>query len=483
MLETNSSLSLSHTEPLPESITEAGKLIRSGNISIIELTKGYLERIRLLNPALNAFITITEEEALKEAAVLQDEARCQAFRGPLHGIPMVYKDNIATQGVLTTMGSRFYKEHVPEEDAEVVRKLRQAGTIILGKTNMNEFAAGVAGYNDFFGNPSNPWDHKRWPGGSSSGTGVAICSGMSLAGLGTDTGVSVRGPSGWLGLTGLRPSYGRVSVRGTFPRAYSFDTVGPMAHTVQDTALLLNTIAGHDPKDPFSVRAPQEDEDFTRDLHKGVKKVRLGIVDNFTFSDISSDIGHAVQSAVETFEKLGAVIQTVKIPLFSDRTRGDRIDARYPLTILLYEFNKIISAAYDNAADKELFGEVVRNNIRDGRMISEQAYSRMKQQRAHQIAEIRGVFDEVDALLTPTHPFVAPAQSVNAESDINVRQFTVPVSYSGFPAISIPCGFSSTGLPIGLQIVANDFQEHLLFRVAAAFEAATEFFLRRPWAK
>src|SRR5262249_16054787 len=288
------------------------------------------------------------------------------------------------------------------------------------------------------------------------------------------------GPASWLGLVGLRPSYGRVSVRGTFPRAYSFDTVGPMAHTVNDAALLLNAIAGYDPKDPFAVRAPNDDEDFTADLERGVQGLRLGIVDDFTFTNIDPEVAQAVQAAVDLFDSLGAEIKHVQIPLFSDTTRADRIDARYPLTILLYEFNQILGATYDAASDKSLFGTVVQNNIRDCKAIKQETYNATVQKRPSQIAEIRQVFQQVDAFLTPTHKFVAPLLTVNAEGDRDVRQFTVPISFTGFPAISIPCGFSSGGLPIGLQIVANDFQESLLFRIAAAFEGATDFSDRKP---
>ena len=465
---------------LPETMTEAAKLIRNGKVSVTELTKMYLDAAKQFEPTLNAFITLTEEEALDRAADLDKEVRRGDIRGPLHGIPVVYKDNFDTKGILTTMGSQFYSTRVAKKDAVAVSKLRDAGAVMLGKANMNEFAAGVAGFNKFYGNAVNPWDVTHWPGGSSSGTGVSIAAGLCLGGLGTDTGVSVRGPSSWLGLVGLRPSYGRVSVRGTFPRAYSFDTVWPMAHTVNDAALLLNAIAGYDPKDPYAVRAPDNDEDFTKDLKRGVRGLRLGIVDNFTFTNINSEVAQAVQAEVDKFDRLGAEIKHVQIPLFSDTTRADRINARYPLTILLYEFNQILGATYDAAPDKNFFGTVVQNNIRDGKLITQATYDATVQKRPSQIAEIRKVFQQVDAFLTPTHAFVAPGLDVNAEGDVNVRQFTVPVSFTGFPAISIPCGFSSGGLPIGLQIVANDFQESLLFRIAAAFEDATNFSEQHP---
>jgi aspartyl-tRNA(Asn)/glutamyl-tRNA(Gln) amidotransferase subunit A len=228
---------------MPATITEAAKLMHTGKVSVTELTTAYLEAAKQFEPILNAFITLTEEDALRTAATLDRELRRRGRRGPLHGIPVVYKDNFDTAGILSTRGSQFYSTRVAMDDAVAVQKLREAGAVMLGKANMNEFAAGVAGLNKFYGNTSNPWDLSHWSGGSSSGTGVAVAAGLCLGGLGTDTGVSIRGPASWLGLVGVRPSYGRVSVRGTFPRAYSFDTVGPLARTVADAATLLTAIA------------------------------------------------------------------------------------------------------------------------------------------------------------------------------------------------------------------------------------------------
>jgi aspartyl-tRNA(Asn)/glutamyl-tRNA(Gln) amidotransferase subunit A len=458
---------------LPQTITEAAKLIRTGKVSVTELTTAYLECAKQFDPILNTFITLTEEQALARAAHLDQELRDRGSRGALHGIPIVYKDNFDTAGILTTMGSQFYSTRVATDDAVAVRKLREAGVVMLGKTNMNEFAAGVAGFNQFYGNVSNPWDLSCWPGGSSSGTAVAVASGLCLGGLGTDTGVSIRGPASWLGLVGMRPSYGRVSVRGTFPRAYSFDTVGPLARTVADAATLLTAIAGYDPQDPFAIPSP--DGGFKGHLERGVRKLRLGIVEDFTFRNITPEVAQAVQAAIDTLANLGADIRTVNIPLLSGK-----IDFRYPLTILLYEFNQILGDTYRAEPNKNLFGPIVQSNIAQGEQITPDTYDAAINRRPGEIAEIRQVFSEVDAFLTPTHPFVAPPLTVNAEGNAGVRQFTVPISYTGFPAISIPCGFSATGLPIGLQIVANDFQERLLFRIAAAFERATDFHKQHP---
>jgi aspartyl-tRNA(Asn)/glutamyl-tRNA(Gln) amidotransferase subunit A len=452
--------------PLPGSIADAGKLLKSGHVSVTELITTFLRGARTLQPVLDSFITITEQTALATATALDNELRRGKSRGPLHGIPVVYKDNIDTAGILTTRGSAFFQSRVATSDAEVVRKLKNAGAVLVGKANMNEFAAGVAGFNQFYGTAGNPWDLLRWPGGSSSGSGVSVSAGLALAGLGTDTGVSVRGPASWLGLVGVRPSYGRVSVRGTFPRAQSFDTVGPLTRTVADAATMLQAIAGFDPLDPFAVKAPNDD--FGADIGRGVRGLRLGIVEDFTFRNVDPEVQRVVEKAIGRLESAGAQIKTVPIPLLSGK-----IDFQYPLTILLYEFNQILGDTFRAAPDKSLFGPVVQANIAQGEAITRAAYDARVAGRPAEIEEIRKVFDSVDAFITPTHAFVAPPLTVAAEGDPGVRQFTVPISYTGFPAVTVPCGFNSAGLPVGMQIVAEDFEERLLFRIAAEVEDNT----------
>jgi len=451
---------------LPGSIAEAGKLLKSGRVSVTELITTYLRGARTLEPTLNSFITITELQALATALALDVDLRRGNWRGPLHGIPVVLKDNIDTAGILTTRGSQFFSTRVATSDAQVVRKLKAAGAVVVGKANMNEFAAGVAGFNQFYGTAGNPWDLLRWPGGSSSGSGVSVAAGLALAGLGTDTGVSIRGPASWLGLVGVRPSYGRVSVRGTFPRAQTFDTVGPLTRTVEDAAAVLQAIAGFDPLDPFAVKAPQDD--FGADIGRGVRGLRLGIVEDFTFRNVDPEVQGVVQKALGRLADAGAHIKTVQIPLLSGK-----IDFQYPLTILLYEFNQILGDTFRAAPDKSQFGPVVQANIAQGEAISADTYNARIAGRPAEIDEIRKVFDSVDAFITPTHAFVAPPLTVNAEGDPGVRQFTVPISYTGFPAVSVPCGFNSAGLPVGMQIVGEDFDERLLFRIAAEVEDNT----------
>jgi len=457
---------------LPVTIAEAGKRLRAGTLTSEALTRAYIQCIRELQPKLNAFITVPEDQAMAAAAALDAELKAGKDRGPLHGIPIVYKDNCDTAGILTTMGSQFFSKRVATADATVVRLLKTAGTVTLGKTNMNELAAGVAGANKYYGNAHNPWDVTRWPGGSSSGSGAAVAANLCLGGIGTDTGISVRGPAGWCGIVGIRPTYGRVSVAGVYPRAYSFDTIGPLARTVADAATLLNAMVGYDPTDRYSVQSPKED--FTAGLQRDIRGVRLGIVENFTYRDVDPEVADAVRGAVDKLASLGAQVKQVRIPLFEDK-----INYSYPLTILLYEFNQILADEY-RTADRNLFGPVVQANMARGSQIPKATYEKAIAERPKEITEIRAVFKDVDAFLTPTHPIVAPLQTVDAEGSERVRQFTVPVSFTGFPAVSVPCGFSPSGLPIGLHIVGSEMQEALLLRIAARLEAATDFHGRKP---
>ncbi|MBI5968824.1 MAG: amidase [Deltaproteobacteria bacterium] len=460
--------------PLPMTIAEAGKRLREGSLTSKALTETYLKCVKQLEPKLNAFITLTEEQALVTASAMDAELKAGKDRGPLHGIPIVNKDLYDTAGIPTTVGSEFFRKRVPKEDATVVRKLKEAGTVMLGKTNMNEFAAGISGTNQFFGDTHNPWDLDRSPGGSSSGTGAAIAAGICLGGTGSDTGGSIRVPASWLNIAGIRPTFGRVSLYGVYPRAYSLDCAGPLARTVGDVALLLNAMAGYDLKYSYSIQALQED--FTVGLDKGVKAIRLGIIENYTFREIDPEIAQAVQAAVDKFTSLGAEIKTVKIPLF-----GGPLEYSSLFNMLLYEFNQILGDEFRaEPRRKEVFGPIVQANIDRGMKITKETYEKARAERPKQIIEVKEVFKSVDALLTPTMPTVAPPL-VGASKDYDRgRQFTLPFSWTGLPSVAVPCGFSPAGLPIGLQIVGNELQEGLLLRIAAAYEKATEFYKRRP---
>lgn len=459
----------------PSSIVEAGSRLRDGSLTAVALTQHYLECINSLNPQLNAFVTITAEQALARAAQLDAELSQGQDRGPLHGIPIVHKDIYNTAGTLTTVGSEFFSDRVPEKDATTVERLRNAGTISLGKTNMNEFAAGVSGTNQYYGDTHNPWKLDYSPGGSSSGTGAAIAAGLCLGGTGTDTGGSIRVPAAWCGLVGIRPTYGLVSLAGIYPRAYSLDVAGPLAHTVTDVALLLDAMAGYDPNDPNSATSQRRDS-YANALEAEVSGLRLGLIENYTFRDVDPEVAAAVRAAADTFADLGAEVVTIDIPLLS----SGPLEYAALFDILLYEFNQILGDEFRAAENKDLFGSIVQNNIATGSEISQETYEQALEERPEQIAQLKAVFNEVDALLTPALPMVAPLLTADSEIYARGRQFTLPFSFTALPSVSVPCGFNSEGLPIGLQIVGNHFEEALILRMAAAFERATDFQNRRP---
>ena len=459
----------------PITIAEVGKLFRDGSLTSEALTRTYLECIKRFHSQLNAFITLMEEQALATAADRDAELRAGKDRGPLHGIPIVHKDIYDTAGIPTTVGSEFFEGRVPEEDATVVQRLSEAGVVALGKTNMNEFAAGVSGTNEFYGDAHNPWELSRSPSGSSSGTGAAIAAGLCLGGTGTDTGGSIRVPASWCGITGIRPTYGLVSLAGVYPRAYSLDTAGPLAHSVADVAVLLDHMVGYDPKDPYS-SPHQIAGSYTYGLDQGVEGLRLGLVEDYTFRDVDSEVASSIQSAADTLAGLGAEVETIEVPVLAELDYSELFN-----NVLLYEFNQILGDEYNATEDKSVFGPTVQENIETGSQISRETYEDALKERPMQIRQGQEeAFTKVDALLTPTLPMVAPPLTAGMDVYNRGRQFTLPFSFLEWPCVSVPSGLSSEGLPIGLLIVGNRFEEALILRIAAAFEAATGFYKQHP---
>jgi aspartyl-tRNA(Asn)/glutamyl-tRNA(Gln) amidotransferase subunit A len=455
-------------EFVPPTISEAGKLLRNGVMTAVGLTETCINSIKSSQPLLNAFITITEEQALKTAEMLDRELAVGRDWGALHGIPIVHKDIYDTSDILTTVGSRFFRNRVPKRDAEVVRLLQEAGAILLGKTNMDEFAAGVSGKNSFFGDTHNPWDLERSPGGSSSGTAAAVAAGLCLGGTGTDTGGSIRIPASWTGLVGIRPTYGRISHTGICSRAKSLDSPGLLGRSVKDVALLLNAMIDHDPQDPLY-------EDFESSLSKGIRGLRLGVIKNYTFRNIDREVFRSLNAAVETLSDLGAEIIEVTIPVLDES-----FDYRSLYNIILYEFNLHLGEVYRNTDDKTQFGERVRANLAEGMNITIKAYEKALANRPHQVTQIKQAFEKADALLTPTMPTVAPLLKADVSIYNRGRQFTLPFNFAGLPSISVPCGLNQSGLPMGLQIIGDHLTEALILRIAYGFEAATGFKGFRP---
>jgi aspartyl-tRNA(Asn)/glutamyl-tRNA(Gln) amidotransferase subunit A len=457
----------------PDNLTDAAECLRDGSLTVQMLTRHYLDGANALQPALNAFITITEREALTKAEKLDDELRAGRDRGPLHGIPIVHKDNFDTAGIRTTVGSELYRQRVPERSASVVVALDRAGAVLIGKANMNEFAAGPSGTNKAFGDVHNPWNVSRSPGGTSSGTGVAVAAGLCLGGTGTDTGGSIRIPAGWCGTSGIRPSFGRVSVAGVYPRAPSLDCAGPIAGSAADLAVLLNAMTSHS-DDARSSNAL--DDDFTRELLAGIEGIRIGIIDGYSLHHVDDDVGCAVEAAIQIFEEIGAQIKHVTIPLLTGA-----LDYNSVFNLLLYEFKQAVGHEYYSTPGREMvFGPVVNSDMRRAEEISADFYESAIATRKTQIDEVKSVFAEVDVLVTPTMPTVAPLLTTPLLDFDRGRQFMLPFGFLGLPALSIPCGFGAGDMPVGVQIIGDHLSETLLLRVGNTFQLASDYHRRRP---
>ncbi|MCC5609224.1 amidase [Nostoc sp. CHAB 5834] len=442
---------------IPKTIAQASQQMQSGLLTSTALVKYYLARIHKLNPLLNAFITILEQEALEAAAQLDFERSNGQERGLLHGIPVVIKDNIDTAGIKTTVGSQIFCDRIPLSDSAIVQKLKAAGAVTLGKTNLNEFAAELSGNNLFYGNTCNVWNHKHSSGGSSSGSATAIAADLCLAGIGTDTGGSIRVPASWSGVVGLRPTFGLLSNDGVFPRVPSFDTVGLMANCVEDIAIVLDAVLF-----PISTNLKQ-----LYSLPTNINGLKLGVISNYTFRGIEGEIAKAIYNAISILRELGAEIVTL------DSRFLEEFDQVTYSTIALYEFSQVLQAEY--AVNPNVFAAKVQSDLSKGVKIYRHHYKNAKQKCERWLPLGQKLFEQVDVVLTPTTPMVAPP--INSDGKIYQlnQQFMLPFSFMGLPAISLPCGWSSQGLPIGLQIVSNSYGEALILRVALAFEIATAF--------
>jgi aspartyl-tRNA(Asn)/glutamyl-tRNA(Gln) amidotransferase subunit A len=456
----------------PGSIAEAAARLRAGELSCVTLTEHCLARVSAMQPKLNAFITVTGDRALATARERDAELRSGRDRGSLHGMPIVHKDCFDTAGIRTTLGADIFRERVPQRDAALVQRLAAAGAVVLGKTQMNEFAAGMSGRNVFFGDAHNPWDASRAPGGSSSGSACAVAARLCLGASGTDGGGSIRLPAAWTGIVGLRPTYGRVSKAGAYPRSFSFDCAGPLAASVSDVALLLEAMAGPDSNDPACL--PDPVPGYASALRGDLRGIRLGIVQDFGLRDVEDDVAQALSRALGVLAALGAEVREVEIPALA----AD-FDYRVIFDILLYEFQQILGAEYRATPDRQKrFGPVVRANLERGAAISAENYRAAIGARERFVRELRHAFTTLDALITPTAPMSALKLDAPEADFDRARQFTIPFSLAGLPAISVPCGFDPRGLPIGMQIAGERLDEPLVLRVAAAYEAATDFHLR-----
>jgi aspartyl-tRNA(Asn)/glutamyl-tRNA(Gln) amidotransferase subunit A len=464
------SATATHTDDLAKlTLREAADLVRKKKVSPVELTKTCLARIDRANPALNCFITITADSALQQARDAEAEIARGNWRGPLHGIPIALKDLFDTAGVRTTAGSGVFKDRIPAEDAEVVRRLKTAGAVLLGKTNMQEFAFGGTSLISYFGAVRNPWEPGYIAGGSSGGSAAAVAAELCYGALGSDTAGSVRLPASHCGIAGLKPTYGLVSIRGVVPLSWSLDHVGPLARTVADTALLLQAIAGYDERDTTSqkVNVP----DYSREIGTKVSSLRIGVPREFFFASLDPEIDAAMKEALSVLQKLTAGIRDVALPANNMETLRDTVRAAEA-----YAYHREYVAK-----TPELYQPIILKRIQAGANVTTPAYIQGRRDLAEVRRKAEKWIDGVDVLVTPTLPITTAAVSDPHADDIlpTVRN-TSPFDVNGWPAISIPCGFTSKGLPMGLQIIGPNGGEPVIFHLAHAYEQATEWHKRRP---
>ncbi|GAC1507284.1 MAG: Asp-tRNA(Asn)/Glu-tRNA(Gln) amidotransferase GatCAB subunit A [Terriglobales bacterium] len=456
---------------MQESILELGKLLRESEISPVDLTKYCLARIEKLNPTLNAFITVTAESALAEARLAEKEIRQGAWRGLLHGIPLALKDLIDTTGVATTAASELFKDRVPTQDAEVVRLLKSAGAVLLGKQNLHEFAYGGSSIVSFYGAVRNAWNPKHIAGGSSGGSATAVAAGLCYGAIGTDTAGSVREPAALCGIVGLKPTYGNVSADGVIPLSPALDHVGPLARSVSDAAVILEAISSSN----GSQRSHKKIEEFKDGNNVGeqLKSLRVGIPRRFFYEDLDAEVSAAVEEGIRVLRGMVAELREIDIEVPTDRT--------------LQTGEAYVYHSQFVTKNAELYQPETIRRILTGKNIGAVEIQKLRGDLEQTRLEIRAVFEKLDLLVTPATPIPAPmiAELTDQPELLRPREMvllrnTRPINVWGLPAISIPCGFTARGLPIGMQIIGRHWEESLVLQLALAFEQATNWHKRRP---
>ncbi len=453
-------------------VADAMAMLRGKAVSPVELTQAFIARIERLNPALNAFITVTAEQALQQAGEAEAEIQRGHWRGPLHGMPLALKDLIDTAGIRTTAASAVFKDRIPAEDAEVVRRLKAAGAVLLGKLNMHEFAYGGTSVPSHYGAVRNPWNPSRIAGGSSGGSAAAVAAGLCIGALGSDTAASVRHPAAYCGVVGLKPTYGRVSTRGVIPLSWSLDHIGPLCRSAIDAALLLDTIAGYDPLDPSSVDFPTDR--YASAIGAATATLTLGLVRRPYFEDLDPDIAAAVNASIEELAGFTAGLREVELPYTNALLTIASAEA--------YAFHRPYLTR-----TPQLYQAMTRQRLQQASGISAADYVNARREMEHLRRRADQVFSHVDLLVTPT-TVITPISIESGHLDPPLPPDGTPVEFRnthmfdvlGLPAISVPCGFTRDGMPIGMQIVGPRFGESRVLALAHAYQQITDWHTRSP---
>ena len=464
-----------NTSELPFlSAGDLSRLIQSKEVSPVEATEAYLDRIASLDHRFNSYLTVMREQALADAQQAEEDIASGQHKGPMHGVPVAVKDQFWSKGVRSTGGSRILADFVPDEDATVIANLRKAGAVVLGKTNMTEFA--ITGFSHRYATPRNPWNTDSYTGGSSSGSGAATAAYLCATSLGEDTGGSIRFPATWCGLVGLRPSWGLVSRYGVMRGVWSMDTVGPISRTVEDAAITLGAIAGHDPKDRYSSTGPVPD--YRQALGGDLNGLKIGVITEFMESDlVEPKVRQTVSDSFATLGELGATVEEVSVPLSMDAGVASAVLLAVEPALAQKDWIK------DQLQD---YGHDVRILLLTGSLLPAQAYYKAQKLRTMLRQQVLDSLEKYDVLVLPTSG--KGAQPLEQDPPITSKEtasrlaflFTRIFNLASCPAMSVPCGFDDRGMPVGLQIGARPGAEETIFKVAHAYEQATAWHTMRP---
>ena len=459
-------------ELLHKSLVEVSRLLSVGEISPVELARAQLDRIDRFNDKFNCYITVMADEAMVAAKAAERELRSGRSRGPLHGIPIAVKDVFDTRGTRTTAGTRLYADRVPDHDASVIKRLHDSGAIISGKTNLHELSWSSTSINPHYGAVRNPWNPDHIAGGSSGGSAAAVAAGLAFAALGSDTGCSIRQPAHCCGIVGLKPQFGRVAKDGAIPCSLTLDHIGPMARTVDDTALLLQAIAGFDARDPYSLETPVPD--FMSEIDKGVDGMRVGFLRGHFSDRCEADVASAVEAAAEQFKTLGASVKEVCLPaLLMEQAITIMTDSAAVESVVYFA---------DDLCDRwDSISDYISDDFQRASEYSAADYVGWQHQRRLIRLQVDELLRQFDVLISPTSPLAATPIDDTTQAQKGLRnRHCAPFNVSEHPAVSLPCGFTQLGMPVGLQIIGRELGEVTVLGAAAAYEQATTWHQRLP---